>query len=391
MRKVRALSAAGLAGIVLLLASQGVWAKPLQYHGGPVLETVTIHPLYWGYWSKEDKDAQQTYLKHLAAYMSGESAPKGQEPVLKQYGVNKVVVDDNERTADPNQSCKSATCDMKRDQLAGPKGGPLLNSSIIRKAQLRKNDPLPAFGPHTLIVVFLPHHYVLTDCAPFPSCGAAYHSSESASEFWAVVPQDDTPATTAHEMFEAAADPADDNSPAWDEVADPCGKKPLITLKDFGSIQIPQVADNTQGGDCNTTGYIPIQKKFDQISFNIVTGADDLRGDSSATASISFPEGPQVFKLKSQSDAGWPNNSDHVKTFTITGPSLPIGLFGPVIITLTSHNGFAETDDNWNLRSIEITATGSGGSGCVLKESGTPRARLTGSSPSVTLLPRAGC
>jgi hypothetical protein len=223
------------------------------------------------------------------------------------------------------------------------------------------------------------------------SCGAAYHSSESPSEFWAVVPQDDSPATTAHEMFEAAADPADDNTPAWAEVADPCGKKPLITLKDFGNIQIPQIADNTQGGDCNSTGYILVQKVFDKISFNIVTGADDLRGDSSATASISLPEAPQVFTLKSQSEAGWANNSDHVKTFTITGRALPVGLFGPVTITLTSHNSFPETDDNWNLHIIEVTATGSSGSSCVLKESGTPRARLTGSSPSVTLPPRAGC
>lgn len=260
MRKVTALSAARMFGFLLLLASgQTVWAhKPLKYHGGPVLETFKIYPLYWGHWSQKDKDAQQAYLRHLAAYMSGDNAPQGQEPVLKQYRVKKVTVGE-ERTAEPDQSCTPVmlnhpTCEMTRDQLAGPRGGPLLKSSIIRQAQLRKNDPLPAFGLHTLIVVFLPHHYALTGCGK-GGCGGAFHSSESASEFWAVVPQDNSLATIAHEVFEAAANPADDNSQGWDEVVDPCDNKPFITLKDFGNIQIPQVADNAQGGACNSTGY----------------------------------------------------------------------------------------------------------------------------------------
>ena len=117
MRRV-ALSAAIVAFTLLLFAGQTLWAKPLEYHGGPVLDTFTIYPIYWGYWTKADKDAQQDYLKHLAAYMSGESAPSGQEPVLRQYGVNKVSVA-KERTAAPKQSCiqlvKNATCQMTRN------------------------------------------------------------------------------------------------------------------------------------------------------------------------------------------------------------------------------------------------------------------------------------
>lgn len=52
---------------------------------------------------------------------------------------------------------------------------------------------------------------------------------------------------------------------------------------------------------------------------------------------------------------------------------------------LTSHNGFLETDDNWNIQSVLVTLNGSGGSSTLLSKSGDPLARLTGSSPSVTL------
>ena len=61
------------------------------------------------------------------------------------------------------------------------------------------------------------------------------------------------------------------------------------------------------------TAYAPPKATFNQITFNIETGGDDLRGDSSATASVVLPGGTQTFTLKAQSDPGWPNNSDHVQ------------------------------------------------------------------------------
>ncbi|MGH9404463.1 MAG: neprosin family prolyl endopeptidase [Terriglobia bacterium] len=130
---------------------------------------------------------------------------------------------------------------------------------------------------------------------------------------------------------------------------------------------------------------------FNQIAFNISTGGDDLRGDSSATASIALPGGTQTFTLKAQSDPGWGNNSDHVKVFNISGPAQPLSAFGPITITLRSHNSFLETDDNWNIQTVGITANGSSGSACLLNQSGNPLARLTGSAPSVTLHPGTGC
>jgi len=124
---------------------------------------------------------------------------------------------------------------------------------------------------------------------------------------------------------------------------------------------------------------------FDKITFNIETGGDDLRGDSSATAGVALPGGTQTFTLKAQSAPGWGNNTDHVESFTLSGPPQPFSAFSDITITLTSHNKFLQTDDNWNIQSVLVTVSGSGGSFTLMSKSGEPLARLTGSSPSVTL------
>ncbi|MBV9811641.1 MAG: hypothetical protein JO326_02755, partial [Acetobacteraceae bacterium] len=130
---------------------------------------------------------------------------------------------------------------------------------------------------------------------------------------------------------------------------------------------------------------------YDQLSFNILTGGDDLRGDSSATASVQLPGGTQTFTLKAQSDGGWENGSDHIKSFALN-PAVPLSAIGQIAITLTSHNGLFETDDNWNVQDVHVTAVSSSGAiGCVLNQGGNPLARLTGSGPTVTLHPTAGC
>jgi hypothetical protein len=125
---------------------------------------------------------------------------------------------------------------------------------------------------------------------------------------------------------------------------------------------------------------------FNQVTFNIVTGGDDLRGDSSATATVALPGGAQTFTLKAQNDSGWGNNSDHVKSFNLP-TAQPLSAFGDIDIRLTSHNGFLETDDNWNIQAVTVTLNSPQGSTTLLAKSGNPLARLTGSSPSVTLHP----
>jgi len=151
------------------------------------------------------------------------------------------------------------------------------------------------------------------------------------------------------------------------------------------TIQMHMNSGGSWGSYFYVGGPTPANTTFNQIVFNIGTGGDDLRGDSSATATVKIGGHSQAFTLKAQSDPGWGNNSDHVKTFTIAGPAQPLSAFGSVTITLTSHNSLFETDDNWNIQNVWITLNGSGGSTTWLTRSGNPFARLTGSSPSVTL------
>jgi hypothetical protein len=45
-------------------------------HGGLILQTFEIYPLYYGDWTPA---------------VSGQNAPAGEQPMLKQYGVNQVA------------------------------------------------------------------------------------------------------------------------------------------------------------------------------------------------------------------------------------------------------------------------------------------------------------
>ncbi len=227
--------------------------KPLQYHGGPFLESFEICPLYYGNWSEAEILAQQTYVTALAAYMSGDSAPASQQPMMKQYGVSEVKV------APPETAGSDATPGgLTRKDLV----------DIIRTNQSANN--LKGFDPNRLIVVFPAHGFwtLLPDSTGKEVPAAAYHSSESTSAFWAVVPKDLSTdfAVIAHEVFEAAADPADDTSNGWDEPIDPCEDN-LIKFS-FG--KIPSAADDTDGGACSTSGYT----SQDEIRLHDVTFAD---------------------------------------------------------------------------------------------------------------------
>jgi hypothetical protein len=135
----------------------------------------------------------------------------------------------------------------------------------------------------------------------------------------------------------------------------------------------------------------PPTAKFNQIEFNITTGGDDLRGDSSATATLQFNGSSPSFTLKAQSDPSWDNNTDHDKVFALNSLQ-PLSAFGNITITLTSHNGFGESDDNWNVQNVVVTLSDSGNNPkCYVNVTGNPFKRLTGSVPSLTLTPLQGC
>ena len=254
MRKVTRWSAAFLIGILsVLVGGRAAWAArcpgaggktvecdPLQYHGGPFLETFEIYPLYYGQWTEAEIDAQQAYVVSLAAYMSGKNALVFQQPMMKQYGVDHVTV----------VAAKTATI---------PKvGSSVLSLSDVLNiiAANQASGKLPAFGPHRLIIVF--PGFGLSASGKGSACGngGGCHGSLSTSAFWAVVPQAQEQVVIAHEIFEVSADPAINNSKGWDEAIDQCDNAPNISLPVFGkTFQIPPATDNTIGGACSTTGY----------------------------------------------------------------------------------------------------------------------------------------
>ena len=228
----------GICILTLLTSGQTAAAQPLQYHGGPVLETFEIYPLYYGAWSEGDINSQQEFLVNLAAYISGKDAPAGSQPMMKQYGVNQATVA-TRATASPHAAPITLT---RADVL-----------NIITKNQAA--GILPAFGPHRLIMVFPAHGFTLAGCE-----GCGYHTSESISAFWSVVPADVGPTlalVTAHEVFESSADPAAGSFQGWDEAVDQCDNATSITLS-FG--KIPPATDNTNAGACSTTGYTSLSE-----------------------------------------------------------------------------------------------------------------------------------
>lgn len=134
---------------------------------------------------------------------------------------------------------------------------------------------------------------------------------------------------------------------------------------------------------------------FNQVRFVITTGGDDLRSDSSATATLNAPGSNALIQnitLKQQNDNNsWPNNSTKDLTFNLNS-AMPLSAIGSITITLTSHNSGFESNDNWNVQSANITLQNNGsGAVCFANATGDPFRRLTGSVPSVTISAGQGC
>ena len=122
------------------------------------------------------------------------------------------------------------------------------------------------------------------------------------------------------------------------------------------------------------------------LELTIVTGGDDLRGDSSATAYIIVANGNRTrefsTELKSETDPNWNNDTTH-------GPiawNMPSGVttdnLSRLGIRMHSHENGTETSDNWDITSVLVTYPVDGGGQDVLVDlAGGPLVRLTGSEP----------
>ena len=125
--------------------------------------------------------------------------------------------------------------------------------------------------------------------------------------------------------------------------------------------------------------------------FTIGTGGDDLRDNSSATASIIINGQTREFTLKAQNAAAWSNDSSHQALFLVGMPQ-PASQFGDVTVSLQSHNGAFQSDDNWNIQSVAAKLIAKGGAEtCYLNVSGDPFSRLSGSQSQVIIKAFSGC
>lgn len=105
--------------------------------------------------------------------------------------------------------------------------------------------------------------------------------------------------------------------------------------------------------------------EFHQIRFIVGTGGDDLRGDSTATADVFLKNGEQfTVTLKAKNAGSWDNGSIHGPLDfdipgTVTLPTPTEALSG-VRINLIQGGSFPETDDNWDINSLQASLFNTG-------------------------------
>jgi hypothetical protein len=183
----------------LFVAGRSAEAAPaatLGYYGGPVISP-HIKPFYWGVIGASDTNTLQTYLQHLADYMSGVNLAPGTEPVVRQYGVWGAIVDPPVIDTTPPSSTVT---------------GPSIEAELNAKGV--------TFDPQTLVVVFTNTSRVpSTYGVPGGWCG--FHSNFGTGKYYAHIPSPFLNCSpvglqgtmkkwqleTSHEIFEAATDP----------------------------------------------------------------------------------------------------------------------------------------------------------------------------------------
>jgi hypothetical protein len=150
------------------------------------------------------------------------------------------------------------------------------------------------------------------------------------------------------------------------------------------------------------------------IRFIVGTGGDDLRGDSTATADVFLKNGGQfTVTLKAKNAGSWDNGTTHGPIDfdipgTVTLPTISEGLSG-VQINLIQGGSFPETDDNWDISTLQVSLFNPGtpqvcqlnlvgsselqdGSTGLVRLSGSPGSSGVGpSSPIFKTGPGSGC
>jgi Pro-kumamolisin, activation domain len=157
-----------------------------------------------------------------------------------------------------------------------------------------------------------------------------------------------------------------------------------------------------------TTTPLTPNEPLSEIRFIIGTGGDDLRNDSTATADVFLKNGGQFTQtIHPQNSGSWGNGStqgpiDLAIPNNVIPPTTLEGLSG-VRINLIQGGSFPETDDNWDISTLQVSLFNPGSEQVCqlnlvgtlqLQDGSTGLVRLTGSagsSPTYKTGPGSGC
>jgi hypothetical protein len=242
--------------IILPASAPAPSYTPLEYNGGPILSSPELVSFYWGSFTSTEIAAMQTWLGAFASFLSGDQAPTGQEPVVRQYGVLGAIVGQ-----------------WYNDAIA-PKttvGWPEIQAKI---AALQMAGNLPPSGSQRVFITFTKG----ITMAGYPDVWVGLHGYAFAP--LAICPLPDGPnpmpewqRVTSHEIMETATDP----------------QKPSGWI----------AADKSnEGGDiCNSVIF--------NMPFGTVTGfADNRQRQCSAWAASSVPSLIGTYNLQDGANVG---------------------------------------------------------------------------------------
>jgi hypothetical protein len=95
-----------------------------------------------------------------------------------------------------------------------------------------------------------------------------------------------------------------------------------------------------------------------QLSFEIRTGGDDLRGgNDNLNISIQFADGRTQVENNANNSARWADNTTHSLNVTLNKPVTVAEIRS---VTLSTTFGGGMGGDNWNMDWAKVTATGGG-------------------------------
>ncbi len=308
---------------------------PPTYGGGPTLQPEIVS-IYWGNFTAAQISSNQAYLQGLVTYISGSTAPQGQEPTVWQYGV---------RGARVGAFITDTTLPHHGNQ-----SGHAIDSDVRAEITKLQGMGLSAYNPERIFMVYTSGIIFDAGAGNYPdniggycgdpnatNCFCGYHYEIANNQWYGLsvfpyTPSGGTSAClnagtpfnatgvwqviTSHEVSEAATDPAPFTG--WTpEIGDQCSWGSNMIQMSFGVVQ--NVVDKIKGSCSVFTTEQPAQiSAVSQVASGVTI--KDLFALSSTHS---------VLHKAWRSDTGWQASWEDLGG-TFTSPPVAIaGVGGP--------------------------------------------------------------